>query len=360
MQIEYNSLQQNVLIVTPCITSALSIVGSSLILSRILKFREEKLQRVYHRLIFGLSTIDIFVSIGNMMSTLAIPSDTIGSFGAIGNRTSCITQGFILQMGQGIPIYNASLCIYFLMVIKYNISDDKIAKRIEPIMHITAITFPFLTGLWAASIGIFNSTGLSCWIAPNPYGCSETDTCIRGSRVRVFIWAFSGVPLILATIIILGCMSMMVLSVMEQDKKMKSYGFNNSSIFTSRNRLGFSKDAQIQALYFVLAFGTSFIWISITRIYEMLSEPVPFVIVLLSQVFFPLQGLLNFCIYMRPRFKAVKARNNSKSFCWLLMETVKGNEINTRRESMERRRSNIINSLQNTNTAVNEYENLEA
>lgn len=107
MQYEYNQFQKNILVVTPCITSAFSIIGSTLILYRILKYREEKLQRVYHRLIFGLSAIDILASIGNMMSTLAIPSDTIDSFDAIGNRASCVTQGFILQMGQGIPIYNA-------------------------------------------------------------------------------------------------------------------------------------------------------------------------------------------------------------------------------------------------------------
>jgi hypothetical protein len=223
------------------------------------------------------------------------------------------------------------------MVIKHNISDDRISKRIEPIMHLTAFAFPFLTGLWAVLTGMFNSTGLSCWIAPHPYGCSQTDTCTRGSRVHVFVWAFSGVPLVLATLIILACMFMMVSSVRERENKMKRYGFNNISTIGSRNRLGYSKDVQIQALYFVFAFGVAFIWVSIIRIYEILSASVPFVIVLLSQFLFPLQGLLNFCIYMRPRFKAVKARNESRSFCWLLMETVKGDEINTRRESMERR-----------------------
>jgi len=149
----------------PCITGTLSIMGSSTIIYSILSDRERRLSRIYHRLLLGMSIFDIVFSVAKVASTMPIPKDTIPNiYGASGNQATCNAQGFFIQFASGTQVYNAALCIYYLLVIKYGKSDAYISKTIEPIMHSVAISFPFVTATVALCKGLFNASIVGCWI----------------------------------------------------------------------------------------------------------------------------------------------------------------------------------------------------
>ena len=136
----FSTSQQVSLSLIPHFTGALSILGSAYVVQDVLKSRERR-GKVYHRLLLGMSTCDIInTGFGTFLSTWPIPSDTPNDlvWGAVGTRKSCNFQGFFVQTAISIPAYNASLAIYYMLVIVYNWKDEKM-RRVEPLMHVIAI-----------------------------------------------------------------------------------------------------------------------------------------------------------------------------------------------------------------------------
>jgi hypothetical protein len=78
--------QQIALALTPKITAALSITGSSYI---IFDARRSHHVTSYHRLMIGLSTFDLFMSLGLFTSTWFMPADTPNVKYAMGTTTTC-------------------------------------------------------------------------------------------------------------------------------------------------------------------------------------------------------------------------------------------------------------------------------
>lgn len=147
----WNETQQIALALVPKFTSILSILGSSWVIVEVLTEREKR-HSVYHRLLCAMSIYDVLESVWNFCSTWPIPAGPLGIWGASGNTQTCTAQGFFLQLGLAIPMYNASLSIYYLLVIRYNVPDDKLWKRVEPTMH--AASFLFAGGTAFAAIGL--------------------------------------------------------------------------------------------------------------------------------------------------------------------------------------------------------------
>ena len=147
----WNESQQITLAIVPKFTSFLSLLGSSWVILEVLT-EQEKRRSVYHRLLCAMSIYDVLESIWNFASTWPIPAGTTGIWAASGTRQTCSAQGFFLQLGLAIPMYNASLSIYYLLVIRYNMQDTKLKRRVEPCMHV--FSFLFAGGTAFASIGL--------------------------------------------------------------------------------------------------------------------------------------------------------------------------------------------------------------
>ena len=196
--------QQIALAVVPKCSAFMSFFGSCWIVSEVL-FDEQKkvgkIANVYSRLLLGMSFFEALESIWNFQSTWPIPVGTDGVYGAIGNTQYCVAQGFFLQLGLAVPMYNASLSIYYLLVIKYNLSDSQLQRRVEPYMHATAISIPFSTAMACVALNLFNNANLWCWIAPYPLDCADTarfgtdGNCIRGDNAWIYRWSFYFAPL---------------------------------------------------------------------------------------------------------------------------------------------------------------------
>ena len=113
----------------------LSCAGSVYIVQDILR-NTDKRKNIYHRLMLGLSTMDILSSIFLwIISSWAMPK---GSYlWAAGNLTTCDVCGFLGLIGWiGAPMYNCALATYYLLQLKYNWADQRM-KAIEKWLHIT-------------------------------------------------------------------------------------------------------------------------------------------------------------------------------------------------------------------------------
>ncbi|KAG7371986.1 hypothetical protein IV203_018129 [Nitzschia inconspicua] len=196
--------QKAVLAVIPKITSILSLLGSGWIIIEVLTDTSgprPKLQHPYHRLLFAMSVYDVLESIWNFASTWAIPRGTNGVVWALGTTATCSAQGFFLTLSVAVPIYNALLSLYYVLVINYRYSDDTLKRWVEPAMHTAAGGWAFFTALYSAFTGLLNNANLWCWIAPLPQGCKdsrrygEEANCVRGDNWWIYRWAFYFAPL---------------------------------------------------------------------------------------------------------------------------------------------------------------------
>src|SRR3569832_632242 len=140
----FTTEQQVALSIIPIVTGFLSFLGSLCIIFIIVRERNKKLQKTYHRLMLAMSAADITGSIHACTSSFLEPS---GSWWmARGNTVSCEFQGFFAQLSISATVYSVCLAIYFLLLIK-NVNKTKISRRIEPTMHSIAVLFPVATAV---------------------------------------------------------------------------------------------------------------------------------------------------------------------------------------------------------------------
>lgn len=198
--------------------SVLSLVASIAILTIIYR-SYEKLSSIINRLLFGLCVADIMSSLAQSFSTLPAPkefSDII--WNARGNIASCEAQGFFIFVGSvAAPLYNCSLCFYYLAILKFNKKDDFITKKLEPFFH----GIPAFVSVTGAIIILakkaFNPNRTYCYIGPDPTCGNEG--CDRMADTRLFFYIFSAAPYIILPSVIVASMISIYRVVLAQEKK---------------------------------------------------------------------------------------------------------------------------------------------
>lgn len=162
----------------------------------------------------------------------------------------------MLQFGVvAVAIYNASLSVYFLLVTKYRMSDDKLRKTAEPLFHLISTIFPFVSALICLKLDLYNSTPAVCWIGKYPRGCVD-DECIRGENYAKIRAIFFLIPIALFITIITVSMCMLYKSVNKIESASNQYSMRWTSQNSSGNQ---SKRVFRKALLFILAFAT--VWV---------------------------------------------------------------------------------------------------
>lgn len=192
------TLQQKTAIAyLPCATGTLSLIGSCLIIRKIVA-RKKKDIKPYHRLLFGFCILDIPFAFSKMLGPIPVPAGS-GSVGALGTPATCAVAGMFGQVSSLVfcsshrifffvhcvffvsaalspffkqwssipPIYMASLSFYFLLRIRYNVSDEVIAKKYECFLHFVPWFVCFATCVAGHVLEIFNPMvlpELGCWI----------------------------------------------------------------------------------------------------------------------------------------------------------------------------------------------------
>lgn len=261
-------------------------------------------------------------SLSLSLSTWPIPRGTEHAFGAIGNTQTCTAQGFFNQLLLGGPLYNLMLAIYYLLIGKYNLTEEEIARRYEKYMHVTAILTTLGFAIAGLPLTLYNNANLWCWIASYPEeseslsGENHDITCERGHGSWLYRWLFFYAPLwfIIAAITII--MIMLTISIRTEEKRFIEMQRQDRSISSVGNRRGIptgsnaSKDPRVeafnlersrkmffQALFYVSAFYATWWAPTLNRFIPMITGKSYFFFMLATTIFAPLQGFLNFLVY---------------------------------------------------------------
>jgi hypothetical protein len=225
-------------------SGSVSIIASACLAVHILR-SHHGLSTTYHRLVFGLSVADIMSSFVMAIGSPMVPKEMNYVVpGAQGNTATCTTQGFLVAVGIiAAALYNCSICLYYLVIIRYNKKDAYIRNKLEPWFHGISIIGPLMGGFILISMKAYNVNDSTCFIIPNdpPHciGYENGDTpkgfsipCGRGDGgenpilyLVTVIVGFGSVLIVTPTVII-GTMLLMYRSVSKIEKNMRNYGVN--------------------------------------------------------------------------------------------------------------------------------------
>ncbi len=141
---------------------------------------------------------NVFVSVALSLGATPIPKETLLS-DARGTTATCTAQGFFIQwFVVAVLYYNTGLMIYFVMTIRCGWTESRAAKRLEPVIHLLAQSFPLAQAVAGLFLEIFNPIGFGnfCYIASYPPFCRLFDNCsrTRGRQAKLLYTLFSVIP----------------------------------------------------------------------------------------------------------------------------------------------------------------------
>mmetsp|Transcript_27683 Transcript_27683/g.42411 ORF Transcript_27683/g.42411 Transcript_27683/m.42411 type:complete len:183 (+) Transcript_27683:109-657(+) len=142
------------------VMSIISVIASSLFIWMILR-SHDGLSITSNRLLLGLCTADICFSLPFSFFGVMLPNE-VGyySWNAMEIMATCQIQGFVNSFGSVCGIwYNASLCLYYLAVVKYEKSDDYIRAKIEPFLYAVPLIISAICNVYMVATGRINAGG---------------------------------------------------------------------------------------------------------------------------------------------------------------------------------------------------------
>eukprot|EP00545_Synedropsis_sp_CCMP1620_P004988 CAMPEP_0119030406 /NCGR_PEP_ID=MMETSP1176-20130426/41013_1 /TAXON_ID=265551 /ORGANISM="Synedropsis recta cf, Strain CCMP1620" /LENGTH=470 /DNA_ID=CAMNT_0006986775 /DNA_START=288 /DNA_END=1700 /DNA_ORIENTATION=- len=271
-----------------------------------------------------------------------------------GTIASCNFQGWLYQAGTAVPMYNSVLSIYYLLRVKYKVSDEDLRKHTLPAMHVFVLVFAFGTATIALVLQLYNFGGmLGCWISDGCTPGDELENCGRGSNHELFMWLFGGFPVLASLAVTIVTTAMLYCDVRSQEviaHRRHSYEYDRHSRATSgrsrpddgeaealessenekislwgccrcwleraseRNKI--SAKVRDSGLLYVIAFWITYLPFLVIELCHLAGSDVPDWIRFANVTLLPLQGFFNIIIYKIPvwqyrRSRRQQARNLS-------------------------------------------------
>jgi hypothetical protein len=344
---DYTLAQQVAITLAPAFSGTLSLLGSSCVIWMLLAENRKKLKSVKYRFLFALCLCDVVNSLCFMFFSLPIPKGTPGVWGAMGNYASCNAQGFFLQFGIIGSFYNGALSLYFYKSLCASMKDEQIAKKYEKWIHFGCLVWPLGTAIAAWQQDLYSFSGIGCWIAPEPLRCHRRDDidCIRSEDAYIYVWVYTGIPLILLCLYIVYTMGLIYMKVKEVSRKAEKWSMgtvgasivsnvqspdrniNDESLQTrtqtsevtsqrfsisgsdNRGKSRYAKrtqEAAWQAFLYVIAYVVTHMWAFVVVNIELGGGTTPSFLIIIQNFFWPLQGFANVFIFLRPRIQAIQ------------------------------------------------------
>jgi hypothetical protein len=359
-------------------SGSVSTIASICLIVHILR-SHHGLSTTYHRLMFGLCIGDIMSSFAYALGSTMVPKE-MNYFlpSAQGNMTTCTAQGFLLTVGGPTAnLYNCSICLYYLSIIRYNKKDEYIRNKLEPWFHGISIIFPLVVGFILMAMKGYNVRNSACVVGPNdpPHciGYENGDTpegfsipCGRGdggeNQILYLVTAIGGFgsTMIVTPAIIAGTMLLMYRSVSKIEQRMRNYGVgalrlkarsgggnrgNNAATNSTQSQGIMSRikrffmcmiprclhlrddqprpiprsnrtSSQKRAILHMAtgyALAWAFVFIPFI-IYVLLHES--YATAILNSCLLPLQGLFNFLVFMSPKVRSAKQPRRGEHLSW--------------------------------------------
>jgi hypothetical protein len=221
------------------ISGIISFFASIILLVCIFRHEQPRRNTVFHRLMMGMSIHDVLFSFGFALGRLPIPKELDVPRG-LGTQGSCTAQAFLINTVNVAYIYAVSVSIYFLLIIRYKMSDKTVSKYIEPWMHFAAISWGYGLTWYVWSKELFNPTPFLhlCWMGSLPLGCTYIPglDCVRGDNLADYTRNLYIIP----NFIVFGCLllslAIVIITIRRQLVRNVQYAFRgeNSSSQPSR------------------------------------------------------------------------------------------------------------------------------
>ncbi|CAB9498141.1 expressed unknown protein [Seminavis robusta] len=340
--------QERVIALLPLIPAMLSICGS-LTLIRLL--HKAHYQRPYRRILLGMSCYDILNSITVSLQTFLTPRDTSRRLWAVGNTTSCNAMGFLFQFSYPSFMYFGGLSLYYVLVVKFGVTNDTFARRMEPFLHVITLAWPTITAFVGLHHNLYAevSIGAGCWISEQ----AITDSC-NAECIESWTWILGGLPFMLVFALVLlnnaliYCHVRNTIFAVTRPRQLEpahdstttgssSYNTTNSTTLQSqqsprqslrqrRHSQSLTPESQeakvravgVQALLYCVVFIMTYSWTIILRLVSNdgagpPQEPTVFPIMVLRAIFLPAMGLGTVLVYARPRYMLLRRAHPAKS-----------------------------------------------
>ena len=147
--------QHVILIVATCISTLLSIAGSSCIIYLVVCKTKSIDRTSRQRLLVGLSTFDILSSVRHVLARFW----TNDVKEIIPPNIACTLTGYFGFIGQSVVLYNMSLCLYYWVTIRGRCAIEQFSKSYEPYCHIVSSMYTIII----ASVGLLDEGGILLW-----------------------------------------------------------------------------------------------------------------------------------------------------------------------------------------------------
>ena len=336
----------------------LSLFGSISIIYLIV--RKNKLfssggKHVFHHIMFGLSLGDFVTTCGFLLQPFLIPSYTHKPL-AVGNTTTCEIAGFLGDFVITSPMYSCILSIYFLLTVRSGWSVEKTSRILEPWIHFVAWMPPLLLASVSAAADLYNPrplTGL-CFTGYNPVDCAVNPdvSCERGGTLPTYIsygYLVLTVPPALVGIV---CTWILHNSIVKQFRRSDRFDFRRiitarSSVIgasatviddaipstTDLHRRAIARQAVWYSVAFLNTFMSALVGVVVTTAATSSLEklntlqeasPGPYVAILVMCTMHPLQGFLNWLIYILPTIARWRDAYPDRSMLWAYRQILDG------------------------------------
>lgn len=314
-------------------SSVLSLLGSGMIVYLVLDKSKGGPNNVYKRILLGMSIVDIFLSTSIMLQAFLMPSSTSSRIWSFGSEATCNAMGFLTQLATAGTWYTGMLSFYFLLTIRYNVSETELKRRYEPWMHGISLTYSSITATVGLAMNWYgeNELGGACWLNEIPKGCATTEQMVEDGApwcYTMLIGIVFALPLLVMFIALL-VNNLLIYWHVKKSLKQPQYSRAFNDPTRSRKRLML---VSWQCVWYVMAFWVTYIWFTIIRFLEGAgfsseNEGKIFVLLLLSSIFSPLQGAFNLLIYIRPRFLRTKEEFSDESTWWIVQRALFGASV---------------------------------
>ena len=335
--------QYYTLVIVAMVSSVLSVAGSTVVA---LAARHGISDSIYQRLVLGLSLSDAIGSFMNILHPFLLPRYVRdhGLLWASGNAATCSFIGFFFTLCPClVSFFSLYLAAYFYLKVRHNTPDRKIVQSYEKPAVITALGLCLAVSVTGSATHAF---------APRIYHnvCYFGD-CAIGELVVVldalnntvvgecqeyesglswylgwFQVALIVVPALTAVALTIGVYR----TVHAKLKASQRFVFPGSQEEHERNAsLGQDKKllaVRTQTILYSLAYWNSFFWFLLYGILggddhvmvQHESDPFYFGLSVVVWTLFPLQGLINFLVYTRPRYLQWRSRYPSAGRLWVM------------------------------------------
>lgn len=242
---------------------------------------------MYDRIMYGLSAMDVMNSLNLVLAPFMLPVGTPGATMAKGNNATCQLHGFLVTAGMSVLFYNASLSMYFLLLI-YGGATVKLQKY-EIYFHFVPIIISAMLGLIGFSLKLYHPNPRRCWISPNPYNCLDNENeieCVSGEHALQWAWYISGiwVALVFLFMIISNFLIYFKFKKVEESRA-------GETLFLKTQFVAFT------ARLYLFAYLLTVIWPYVQVNYTMITGHNVFALDILILIFYPIQGVFNYMIF---------------------------------------------------------------